>query len=240
MHIGDTPPPQIGAQRLQLPPGCPGPGDGQLHCKAQHQPSPQTQLLLPAASWPTAALPQPCWGGGRQSTSPPQRPRRCWVVSFSTALASSDVAQMGNLQPVPPHRLPGPQRRLKQMGQNPAGAQTCLALRPGLGKRGEALQRITLPRCGTALRGACWPRMDGHRAASRGHAAPVSARVSAGTQGRGRRGDACGPAQGLFWNPCQPFWGMETQLFIQVFPEDRNDWTGGLLSRARRQILCCS
>lgn len=147
---------------------------------------------------------------------------------------------MGNLQPVPPHWLPGPRRRLKQMGQNPAGAQTCLALRLWLGERGKALQHITLPRCGIALHGACWPRTDGHRAASHGHAAPVGARVSAGTQGRGRRGDACRPPQGPFRDPCQPFWGMETQLFIQLFPEDRNDWIGGLLSRARRQILCCS
>lgn len=66
-------------------------------------------------------------------------------------------------------------RRLKQMGQNPIGTKTCLALQPGLEERAKTLQHITLPHRGTAVHGMCQPQADEHRAASQGHAAPMGA-----------------------------------------------------------------
>lgn len=63
---------------------------------------------------------------------------------FSSALVSSDVAQMGNPQTVPLRWLLGPQRHTKQMGQNSMGADKRLAPQARLGE-GEAPQLSSLP-----------------------------------------------------------------------------------------------
>lgn len=138
-----------------------------------------------------------CQGRGRQSASTP-RGFRHWVVSFSAALAISEGAQMGNQQPVPLHRLPGPPGCLTD-GIKPWRAKTCLASQLWLGERGEAPQHITQPRWHNSATD------DGHGGAA---------------------------SQGPLRDTCQLFQWMERQVFTLLFPKDRYDWIGVLLSRA--------
>lgn len=119
----------------------------------------------------------------------------------------------------------GPSRRLKQMGQNPAAAETCLASQPWLGERGEALLGHCGPRCMSAMDG--WAR-----GCITGTCCSCGCWAQPWHTGRGGQGSACRPVQGPRQDLCQLFWGMERQVFVQLFPEDRNDWSGGLLSMA--------
>lgn len=126
--------------------------------------------------------------------------------SFSTVLASSDVAQIRNLQPVSLHWLLGPQRHLKQMGQNSAGAKMYLALQHQLGKRVVAFQHITLPHRGTAVHSRYQPRVDRHRAASRD--TPMGAKLSAGTWDK----VDCRPTQDLLGTHAGHFGGWKARF----------------------------
>lgn len=161
--------------------GARGWGDGQLALQGAAPALPSNMAFAPscllASSGITSALP------GRRETE--------HITSSETqALVFCCISQLrcgtdGEYAACALQRLPGPQRCLKQMRQNPARAKTCLVSQPCWGERSEALQHITLPCWGTVVHGMCWPWMDGHGAASQGCAAPVGAGLSAGTWGRG-------------------------------------------------------